>query len=252
MTGPSLVENLFFASVTRMRAIACVFLIGVAASACQQPGVADAAPLPAASTAPSTSAPTPLALNDPGKSLPRDDEQLQRYIRYERDRLALVQRLMDQLQHKRVAASAPATAPTRLDAAAAAELLAAPAAYRSQLEQGSSALREQAGLSAMQVEQISALVDAVIVARLAWQQAGGDEHLASIERRFRDQVVTLPAAGRAPVEAEFKQMIGEVTAMRDAAEARRTYGDAAVERVLARAAELTALRELQFKLGEQL
>lgn len=217
-----------------MKTIGWLLLLGVVAGGCQQ-RAQEAAPGP--TTPPATSAASALAIGE---------VQLTSYIGYERARLALVHRLLDQLQQKRAAASAP------VDAAATAELLAAPAAYRAQLEQGSAALREQAGLSALQVEQLDALVDAVIVARLAWQQAGGDEQLASIERRFRDQVATLPAAERAPVEAEFRQLIGEVTALRDAAEARRSFGNGAVDLVLAHAAELTALRELQFKLGEQM
>lgn len=101
------------------------------------------------------------------------------------------------------------------------------------------ALRKQARLSARQIEVLDDLVSQIVTNAMVAQQLPDTKPIVD---SLKAQVDQAPEEQRAELLAEIERMEQGADALRNHAEARATFGDAAVDAVLPKVPELTALR----------
>jgi hypothetical protein len=90
--------------------------------------------------------------------------------------------------------------------------------------------RTEVGLSRDQVAAVGQVAAEVLSARQLWRMSGGDDAL----RKARGQLAAVPAAKRRAAEEALARNEQGFSEMRDARSARKRFGDAAVDAILAR------------------
>lgn len=100
-------------------------------------------------------------------------------------------------------------------------------------------LRKAAGLSDRQIELLDDLVTQLVTSQMLIQNL---PDMQSLVDTMKEQAKSAPEEQRATVLAEIERMEKDARAMKEYAEARATFGDAAVDTVLAQLPALTALR----------
>jgi hypothetical protein len=98
--------------------------------------------------------------------------------------------------------------------------------------------REQAGLSRDEVASVGQVTAEVLSARQLWKLSGGDEAVEAARARIQQ----LPSAEQGPARAALEARAAGFVKMKEAREARRRYGDTAVDAVLAHEDALWAVQ----------
>lgn len=108
-----------------------------------------------------------------------------------------------------------------------------------QIDRREKELLAKHGLSQAQMEEARELIADVITARMLLKTADGTE---GVIQQMREAVKTMPEDQRAEGEAEVAKMEKEFADTANAADARKKFGDAAVDAVLKHEEELSALQ----------
>lgn len=161
-----------------------------------------------------------------------DEALVTRFVEY---RARVVQRskgAVEAFSRESRAAAASANQTVAMRAARASQLFA------EKMRDIEETAREETKLSRDEVSAAARVVGAVLAQREIWRLSGGDEAVKQAEATF----ATLSEAERARAREALQASLDGFAQMREAKEARRVHGDAAVDAVLAHE---EALRELQ-------
>jgi hypothetical protein len=111
--------------------------------------------------------------------------------------------------------------------------------------------RDASGLDDATWGELDKLFDAVMMGRMAWRQSGGDEAIAGLEKEIKAELDKIPEEHRAQSASQLGHLLDGPRGLRDGAEARKRWGDRAVDLVLKHGAEIESLRQELFQLALQ-
>ena len=108
-------------------------------------------------------------------------------------------------------------------------------------EEGKKRALQKSGLTAEEEAQLEKAVSTVITSRAVWKK--GENGFADTAKRIKTTLATAPPTQKAVLEEQLKQLQAAQDSLREVPEARKEYGDKAVDAILQHEAELTALWE---------
>jgi hypothetical protein len=106
-------------------------------------------------------------------------------------------------------------------------------------------VRQQVGLSEAELETMRGLAASVLVPRGQWRASGGDRSL----QQLRQRAERAPASRREELIKQADRLEASMGQMRDAKDARRRYGDTAVDLVIQHEPELEDIQAKSVKAG---
>jgi len=178
-------------------------------------------------------------------SIPGVDESvIERYVAAERDILEVSKRFA--AESLEAGEKAARTRPPRRGASSPEG-----AARRKQFDDQVEALKARSGIEASTWQTLDRLFDTVLTARMAWRREGGDQAIAKLERDIQAQLAAMSPEQRTKAEPELTKLADGLKGLRDAAEARRIWGDEAVDLAIRHGGELEALRQQMFDLAQR-
>ncbi|MBN1960249.1 MAG: hypothetical protein JW841_04830 [Deltaproteobacteria bacterium] len=92
------------------------------------------------------------------------------------------------------------------------------------------------------------LYDSLFTSRMAWRQGGGDAAIKKLEEEVQAHLDKMPEDVRNEAKPEMMKLSDGLKNLRNGAETRKKYGDAAVNMALKYGAELENLRQELFQL----
>lgn len=185
------------------------------------------------------------AQSKPTTSIPGVDEGvIARYVAAERDILELSKRFAAESLDagERTAKTRPKRGATRSPE---------PHDRRQQFDDEVAAIKSRSGIDRPTWQTLDRLFETVLTARMAWRREGGDAAIQKLERDIQAQLAAMPADQRSKAAPELAKLADGLKGLRDGAEARRVWGDAAVDLVIRHGAEVEALREQLFDLAQR-
>ncbi len=123
--------------------------------------------------------------------------------------------------------------------------------YQKAFEELEQSARAKAGLSAEEMKGVSDAVSDVIMPRMVLKEDGREAQFAAMETQMKAALAQVPPEQRAEAEKELKQATEGLKNAREATEARKKYGDKAVEAILKHEAELVALQKQALSVGQK-
>lgn len=197
-------------------------LLALAACKKEQPAAAPAQP-PAG---------TKAAAEPAGRKVVIDEPVIEKYAAFQKDLLVAAREAVVKSNEAAKAADKDSTLSKTAAAAKIAEAMR-------EIGRREEELLRKHGLTRAQMEQTRELVSDVLAARMLLKTTGGTQGLI---QQMREAIKTMPEDQRAQAEAEVAKMEKDFADMTNAADARKKYGDAAVEAVLKHEEELAALQ----------
>jgi len=197
---------------------------------------------------PASSPPSPVetaVLTKQTTSIPGVDEGvIERYVAAERDILELSKRFAAESLDAGERAARPRP---KKGAARSPE----PPDRRKQFDDQVEAIKSRSGVDRPTWQTLDRLFETVLTARMAWRREGGDAAIQKLERDIQAQLAAMPADQRTKAAPELAKLADGLKGLRDGADARRVWGDAAVDLVIRHGAEVEALREQLFDLAQR-
>ena len=120
---------------------------------------------------------------------------------------------------------------------------------RQKFDAATSAIRSRSGIDTATWDMLDKLFDSLYTSRMAWRQGGGDAAILKLESDLQEQVAAMPVEQRAEAEPELMKLADGLKGLRDGAETRKKFGDAAVDLALRYGGDLETLRDELFRLS---
>jgi vacuolar-type H+-ATPase subunit I/STV1 len=210
----------------RQLAVVATALLALAACKKEQPAPTPAEQPAAPAAKEAAAAPAPAE-----EKVVVDEALVEKYAAFQKDMLAAIREGIAKSTEAAGAAGKDAVSQT----VAATKVVDA----MEQMDQREKELLAKHGLTHAQMEEAREVVADVITARTLLKTAGGTQELI---KQMREAVKTMPEKDRAEGEAQVTKMEKDFADMTNAADARKKYGDAAVEAVLKHEEELSTLQ----------
>lgn len=119
---------------------------------------------------------------------------------------------------------------------------------RKRFDERTEAIRAASGVDNQTWDRLDKLFDALFTSRMAWRQKGGDAAIARLEHDVQAQLDRMPPEQKAEATPEMMKLSDGLKGLRDGADARKLYGDAAVNLAIKYGSDLETLREELFRL----
>jgi formyltetrahydrofolate synthetase len=199
---------------------------------------------PARTSAPAAAPPPSAAVADPPPSAAPPDEAkpieiseplVAKFLVYEKEYIEALKAATAEMKLAAAKSGKEAGAREGMEA-----LIAAQKATKLH-EEGQAKARLKAGLNAEEAELLTRAVGDVATTRMAWKKTEGE--VAQAEKAMRAAMANVPPEQRAEAAEQMKQMSDGFKNLRDAIDARKQYGDKAVDAILKHESEIEALRE---------
>jgi hypothetical protein len=173
------------------------------------------------------------------------EDAVKRYVAAQREILLLSKRYAEEALAS--ADKVPEKTSKTRSAAARKNAIAARTEHAERFEASAKAIRDRSGVTPRDWELLDKLYESIFTGRTAWRQSGGDAAIAKLERDLQAELARMPAEQRARAAPELLKLADGLKGLRDGAEARSRYGDAAVDLALEHMGDIEALRDELFK-----